>query len=525
MHTRQTAPEESILDLKNVFKLEKQKNREKPKNVQKQNTSNAKDYISLQNRWASLTSFKLKKITLFFFPRFFLDLKGMDSSFSSSKELMVCQGCFKLIKLDYSLLAADISLLNMSKLAHQFQQQLQQQQQLEDGAMISQKSKSLSNINLGSSSTDTFPNLRSSEDLMRFRSVSMMKSAARSTSVSRLAFFSKMSSLFSEASEQTALEQPLCRECYKRTETVLGSRVAEFRQHSSLYRAALKDVTGSTSAEANLSSEDLLPSKEEQELEQELRELETGLREATAARKMWEGRLERAQELSELFVRARNELACEASSQEQQLHATAAALQMEALHMQRLSRAAVLNEVFHIWYDGHFGCINGLRLGRLPSVPVDWTEINGCWGLAVSLLCALSQVLGLQFADWQPLPGGVSSRMLHKGDGVAYELNGSSDVTLGRLFWYRKFDLAITGFLACVEQLVVYITRQDPSFLFPYVIAKDRIGPSNGMLSVRYQFSEEASWTRALKFVLTTLKYVVAFVNKRKLEQNDLSKR
>jgi beclin 1 len=433
---------------------------------------------------------------------------------SSSKELMICQGCFKLIKLDYSLLAADMSLLDMSKLAHQHHQQ-----QEGEGVQISHKSKSLSNVNLGTS-VDSFPSLRSSEDLLRFRSVSMMRSA-RTSSVSRLAFFGKMSSLFSEASEQTSLEQPLCRECFKRVESTLTSRVAEFKQQSGLYRAALKNIGSSVVETLTTASKD----REEEQLEHEVRQLEAGLREASANRKLWEDRLARARALSDVFVLARNALANEAATQEELLHATASALQAEALHMQRLARASVLNEVFHIWYDGHFGCINGLRLGRLPSVHVDWTEINGCWGLAVSLLCALSGVLGVQFSDWQPIPGGVSSRMLLKNDGVAYELNGSSDVTLGRLIWYRKFDLAITGFLACVEQLVVYISRQDPSFLFPYVIAKDRIGPQNALLSVRYQFSEEASWTRALKFVLTTLKYVIAFVNKRKLEQNDLLKR
>ena len=76
----------------------------------------------------------------------------------------------------------------------------------------------MSNMNLSMSTPVsgemTFPSLRSSEDVMRLRSVSMMKSA-RSTSVSRLAFFGKMSSLFAEASDQTCLEQPLCRDCFK----------------------------------------------------------------------------------------------------------------------------------------------------------------------------------------------------------------------------------------------------------------------------------------------------------------------
>jgi beclin 1 len=28
-----------------------------------------------------------------------------------------------------------------------------------------------------------------------------------------------------------------------------------------------------------------------------------------------------------------------------------------------------LTDAYHIWYEGHFGTINGLRMGRLPSLP------------------------------------------------------------------------------------------------------------------------------------------------------------
>ena len=106
-------------------------------------------------------------------------------------------------------------------------------------------------------------------------------------------------------------------------------------------------------------------------------------------------------------------------------------------------------------------------------------------------------------------------------DGTIFELNGSSDATLGRLFWYRKFDAALVGFLSCVEELCTTVAARDPSFLFPYSVVRDRIGPPNAMLSVRYQFAEESVWSRALKYVLTNLKYVVAFLAKQRLEQHD----
>ena len=45
-----------------------------------------------------------------------------------------------------------------------------------------------------------------------------------------------------------------------------------------------------------------------------------------------------------------------------------------------------------------------------------------------------------------------------------YELYGSSDISLGRLFWYRRFDKAMVAFLDCVNQLINFATNQDITF-------------------------------------------------------------
>lgn len=48
-------------------------------------------------------------------------------------------------------------------------------------------------------------------------------------------------------------------------------------------------------------------------------------------------------------------------------------------------------------HSGQFGTINNFRLGRLPSVPVEWNEINAAWGQTVLLLHALANKMGLKF--------------------------------------------------------------------------------------------------------------------------------
>lgn len=52
---------------------------------------------------------------------------------------------------------------------------------------------------------------------------------------------------------------------------------------------------------------------------------------------------------------------------------------------------------FPIRHSGQFGTINNFRLGRLPSVPVEWNEINAAWGQTVLLLHALANKMGLHF--------------------------------------------------------------------------------------------------------------------------------
>lgn len=92
------------------------------------------------------------------------------------------------------------------------------------------------------------------------------------------------------------------------------------------------------------------------------------------------------------------------------------------IQLDRLKKTNVFNATFHIWYrfiysfhlnifwchillmdnrfsrhSGQFGTINNFRLGRLPSVPVEWNEINAAWGQTVLLLHALANKMGLQF--------------------------------------------------------------------------------------------------------------------------------
>ncbi len=56
-----------------------------------------------------------------------------------------------------------------------------------------------------------------------------------------------------------------------------------------------------------------------------------------------------------------------------------------------LKRTNVYSDVFKIWFDGPFGTISGLRLGRTSSQEVSWDEINAAWGQAVLLLNTMAK--------------------------------------------------------------------------------------------------------------------------------------
>ena len=81
-----------------------------------------------------------------------------------------------------------------------------------------------------------------------------------------------------------------------------------------------------------------------------------------------------------------------------------------ASQLDKLKRSNVLSQSFHIWLSGHFATINGFRLGRLPSVPVEWAEINAAWGQTALLLASLAKVVGPDpFQKYQIVPYGSHS--------------------------------------------------------------------------------------------------------------------
>jgi len=198
-------------------------------------------------------------------------------------------------------------------------------------------------------------------------------------------------------------------------------------------------------------------------------------------------------------------------------------------HLEKLQRTNVYADTFCIGHDGGLATINGLRLGRLPTVnpQVEWSEINAAWGMTALLLVTVARKLGVDLKGYRVVPVGSFSRVEKlehasasasaspvRGDGsgvsvTVMELYGSGDWALGRLLQNRRFDSAMVAFLECLRQVIEFAEdralEQNEELRIPHHIHKDKIGD----VSIRVGSSDE-TWTRALRHVLLDLKILLA---------------
>uniref|UniRef100_K3X838 Atg6 BARA domain-containing protein n=1 Tax=Globisporangium ultimum (strain ATCC 200006 / CBS 805.95 / DAOM BR144) TaxID=431595 RepID=K3X838_GLOUD len=171
--------------------------------------------------------------------------------------------------------------------------------------------------------------------------------------------------------------------------------------------------------------------------------------------------------------------------------------------LRRLQRYNVFNDVFHIWHDGLFGTINGLRLGRLPSKPVEWQEINAALGQAVLLLAIIAERANFDFIRNKLIPRGSFSRVV-SAHNKEYSLYSD-----GGMFRRRGFNQAMILFLECVDDAGRRAMHEEPSMKFPYKIQRGKIN------DLPISLGNDEQWTKALKCMLTHLKWLLAWISKR----------
>jgi len=182
--------------------------------------------------------------------------------------------------------------------------------------------------------------------------------------------------------------------------------------------------------------------------------------------------------------------------------------------LERLKKTNVFNDTFHIWAEGPFGTINNFRLGRLPTVQVEWNEINAAWGQAVLLLHTMATKLEFTFQKYRLVPLGSHSKIERSDNGQSLELWVSGGI---KVFWATRYDQAMVAFLHCLQQFKEFIESQDSRFVLPYKITRDRSGERCfiGDKSIKKQpANSDEDWTRACKYMLTNLKWCITWMCK-----------
>uniref|UniRef100_A0A915IHS4 Uncharacterized protein n=1 Tax=Romanomermis culicivorax TaxID=13658 RepID=A0A915IHS4_ROMCU len=311
----------------------------------------------------------------------------------------------------------------------------------------------------------------------------------------------------------TAVDNPMCQECTDKLLDCMDQQMLQLEDECKEYRDFLSFLKKNVQESADLTS----LKNEHQKLQAE----ESGLRAELARLELEEAELDKklAQEEQELNQITDDEEALWKSYRDINRQILTLSDENESLsnqlryandQLEKLQKTNAFNLTFHIWHRGHFGTINGFRLGRLPSELVEWSEINAAWGQAVLLLHCLARKIGLKFKNYELVPYGnhsfvkvtsspsgnetpdvppptASSSMMSSASGGVNDKSmmstSSSNVvkelplycTGGyRFFWDTKFDLAMQAYLNCLQQLKEELDKTGTGCL-PFKMNGDKI--------------------------------------------------
>ena len=325
-----------------------------------------------------------------------------------------------------------------------------------------------------------------------------------------------LTAIFDAASDKCKFDHPFCSSCSDEVRKELDNQLSELEQDKQAYQSALTALTTTPTppapSPAQIAQEEADMAAKEAELVAQLQQLQTErlalefestqLDDQTAALAAFE---------AQYWVDYQDfQLSLNALMAERKLLESSIAHQQGLLTS--LQHTNVYDDAFHVYFDGHFGTINGFRLGRLPSQPVEWSETNAALGQLLLLLHTIARLTSFSFTRYRLHPMGSFSRISkHDDPSTLYELYGSSDSWGPKLFWGRRFETALLGLLFCIRELGDYAnTKEKGGFLYKYPIKGDMVGD----VSVKVQFHGDGKWTKALKYMCIDVKFLLVWCTK-----------
>ncbi|XP_036913318.1 beclin-2-like [Sturnira hondurensis] len=317
------------------------------------------------------------------------------------------------------------------------------------------------------------------------------------------------------------LDQPLCQECTDNLLEHLDTQLTTSEADVQDYRRCLETrqtVSGEDEGEA-LQEELKRVELEEARLVRELEELDGNRERVAAALEAARAETEQLQRRERQHLRDYSLLRWQQLDLSDELASAQNQLRYVQAQLAWLEETDAWRSTFQIRDDGPLASINDFRLGCLPTVPVDWGEINAAWGQAALLLLALSRKVGLQFRRFRLVPCGTRSHLRCL----------SQDSTELPLFFHpgrsgpsrSNFDRALLAFLDCTQQFKEEAERgEEPGVCMPCRMHArhgllEEPGAGGECYSIRTKSNTEERWSKALKLLLTNFKCSLDWVSSR----------
>ncbi|XP_040379563.1 beclin-1-like protein isoform X2 [Oryza brachyantha] len=316
---------------------------------------------------------------------------------------------------------------------------------------------------------------------------------------------------FEIATSQTQVEQPMCLDCMRLLSDKMDKEIEDVNTDIKAYEACLQQLEQKSYnilSDASFQKEKQKIEDEEEKLKAAIEEAEKQYSEISSEMKNLEIKSKEFEELEERYWHEFNSFQFQLTSHQEERDTVLAKIEVSNVHLELLKRTNVLNDAFYISHDGVIGTINNFRLGRLPNVQVEWDEINAAWGQAALLLHTMAQYFAPKFQYQIKIhPMGSYPRVTDINNNT-YELFGPVN-----LFWSTRFDKAMTWFLTCLQdfaEFAISLDKEnnvppDKSLKLPYKIDGDKVGSHTIFLS----FNKLENWTKALKYTLCNLKWVL----------------
>ncbi|XP_058189382.1 beclin-1-like protein isoform X2 [Rhododendron vialii] len=322
---------------------------------------------------------------------------------------------------------------------------------------------------------------------------------------------------FGIATTQMQVEQPLCLECMRVLFDTLDKEAEDVDSDIKAYEACLQFLEGE--APNVLSEAEFL--KEKLKVRSSIFTCDSWLISAILAipcnfRSFWVGACclisfaERR--INESFVRIQldkfNESLQEIEEEERNLEAAIKETEKQCEKVTSELKELELKSIcFTELEERYWHKFNNFQF-QLISHQVGWDEKNAAWGQACLLLHTMAQYFQPKFSyRIKVLPMGSYSQIMDSRSNK-YELYGPVN-----LFWSSRYDEAMKLFLTCLKEFAEFANSKDKEnnippekcFKLPFKIENDRVGN----YSIAQSFNEEENFTRALKYTLNNLKWVL----------------